>query len=56
MEEEQRRVRAALAELKKAVEMVDKSLDENGRVTSENLSGLEVRVEELGKRMEKLGK
>lgn len=56
MEEEQRRVRAALEELEKAVETVEKSLEDNGRVTSSNVSGLEVRVEELVKRMAKLEK
>ncbi|KAF8585913.1 hypothetical protein K439DRAFT_1341971 [Ramaria rubella] len=54
MEEEQRRVRAVLEELEKAVEAVEKSLEDNSRVTATNVSGLEVRVEDLGKRMEKL--
>ncbi|KIJ49520.1 hypothetical protein M422DRAFT_27886 [Sphaerobolus stellatus SS14] len=55
MEEEQRRVRAALEELEKAVEAVEKSLDENGPVISSNVAGLDVRVEELNKRMTALG-
>lgn len=55
MEEEQRRVRSALEELEKALVAVVKSLDENGRVISSNVTGLDVRVEELNKRMTTLG-
>jgi len=56
MEDEQKRVRDALQELEKAVQTVEASLNENGKVISSNVSGLEVRVEELGKRMTALGK
>ena len=56
MEEEQKRVRAALEELEKAVETVENSLEENGRLTAANVSGLETRVESLVKRMDNMGR
>lgn len=56
MEEEQSRVRLALDELEKAVQAVEKSLEDNGQVISSNISGLDIRVEELSKRLVDVGK
>lgn len=56
MEEEERRIRTVLNDLEKAVDAVEVSLQENSVVISNNVAGLEKRVEELGRRMEGLGK
>ncbi|TDL24177.1 hypothetical protein BD410DRAFT_745489 [Rickenella mellea] len=56
LEEEQVRVRAALEELTRAVDGVDKSLDDNGQVVKGNIAGLEGRVESLVKRLAELSR
>lgn len=56
MEEEERRIKNVLNDLERAVDAVETSLQENSVVISGNVAGLEKRVEELGRRMEDLGK
>lgn len=56
MEEEERRIKNVLNDLERAVDAVETSLQENSVVISGNVAGLEKRVEELGRRMEGLGK
>ncbi|KAI0373413.1 hypothetical protein BV20DRAFT_962552 [Pilatotrama ljubarskyi] len=54
LEEEQRRVRAALEELQRAVEGVEKSLAENEKLVKGNVRELEDRIEDVGRRMDDL--
>lgn len=54
LEEEQGRVRGRLDVLTKAVEGVEKSLEENAAVVKRNVSGLEERVDMLVKRLDAL--
>ena len=51
LEEEQRRTRGRLDVLTKAVESVEKSLDENANVVRGNVTGLEERIDRLVKRL-----
>ena len=52
LEEEQKRVRAALEDLGRAVEGVEKSLADNEGVVKGNVRGLEERIDGLGRRVE----
>ncbi|KAI0793983.1 hypothetical protein C8Q74DRAFT_1314911 [Fomes fomentarius] len=52
LEEEQRRVRAALEDLQRAVEGVEKSLQENENLVKGNVRELEDRIDGLGRRVE----
>ena len=54
MEEEQRQSREALDGLSKAIEGVEGSLAENGRVVKGNVAGLEERIDALTKRLDVL--
>ncbi|TCD61972.1 hypothetical protein EIP91_007658 [Steccherinum ochraceum] len=54
LEEEQKRGRAALEELLRAVEGVENSLKENEDVVKKNVADLEERIEDVGRRMEDL--
>ena len=51
-EEEQRRTRAALEDLQKAVEGVEKSLAENEKLVKGNVRELEDRIDGLGRRVD----
>lgn len=55
LEEEQLRVRTRLEILGRAVEGVEKSLDDNATVVRNNVKGLEDRVDKLVKRLDALG-
>lgn len=55
LEDEQLRVRTRLEILGRAVEGVEKSLDENATVVRSNVEGLEERVDKLVKRLDALG-
>ncbi len=52
LEEEQKRVRAALEDLQRAVEGVEKSLQENENLVKGNVRELEDRIDGLGRRVE----
>ncbi|EJF60466.1 hypothetical protein DICSQDRAFT_181373 [Dichomitus squalens LYAD-421 SS1] len=52
LEEEQRRTRAALVDLQKAVEGVEKSLAENEKLVKGNVRELEDRIDGLGRRVD----
>ena len=52
LEEEQRRVRAALEDLQRAVEGVENSLQENEKLVKTNVRELEDRIDGLGRRVE----
>ena len=52
LEEEQRRARAALEELQRAVEGVEKSLAENENLVKGNVRELEDRIDGLGRRVD----
>ncbi|KAI0915640.1 hypothetical protein AcW1_003809 [Taiwanofungus camphoratus] len=52
LEEEQHKVRVALAELERAVEGVERSMKENESLVKQNVKELDNRVEDLGRRME----
>ncbi|KAH9894900.1 hypothetical protein C8Q73DRAFT_645251 [Cubamyces lactineus] len=54
LEEEQRRVRAALEELQRAVDGVEKSLADNEKLVKGNVRELEDRIEDVGRRMDDL--
>ncbi|THH29856.1 hypothetical protein EUX98_g4329 [Antrodiella citrinella] len=54
LEEEQKRGRAALEELLRAVDGVEKSLEENENVVKKNVTDLEERIEEVGRKVEDL--
>ncbi len=54
LEEEQRKVRAALIELEGAVEGVEQSLKDNENVVRNNVKDLEERVDSVWKRVEEL--
>jgi len=54
LEEEQKRGRGALEELLRAVDGVEKSLEENESVVKKNVADLEDRIEEVGRRVEDL--
>ncbi|CDO77699.1 hypothetical protein BN946_scf184969.g50 [Trametes cinnabarina] len=54
LEEEQRRTHAALEELQRAVEGVEKSLAENETLVKGNVRELEDRIEDVGRRMDDL--
>ena len=54
LEDEQRRVRTALDDLRSAIESVEMSFEDNGKVVKSNISGLEERVELMLKRIEQL--
>lgn len=54
LEEEQKQGRAALQELLRAVEGVEKSLQENEAVVKKNVADLEERMEDVGRRVDEL--
>ncbi|OCH90232.1 hypothetical protein OBBRIDRAFT_819377 [Obba rivulosa] len=54
LEEEQRKVRSALAELERAVEGVEQSLTENEKLVRSNVQELEGRVDAVGRKVEEL--
>ncbi|PCH43845.1 hypothetical protein WOLCODRAFT_164776 [Wolfiporia cocos MD-104 SS10] len=54
LEEEQRKVRAALNELERAVAGVENSMKENEEVVKRNVKELDERVEDVGRRVEEL--
>lgn len=54
LEEEQKRGRAALEELLRAVDGVEKSLKDNEAVVKKNVSDLEERMEDVGRKMDDL--
>ncbi|KAI0038777.1 hypothetical protein FA95DRAFT_1528961 [Auriscalpium vulgare] len=54
LEEEQRRARETLADLGKAVDGVEASLEENAKVVKGNVGGLDERIMDLVKRLEQV--
>ena len=55
LEEEERQSREALDALTQAIEGVEESVSENGRVVKGNVAGLEERIDALTARLDKLG-
>lgn len=55
LEEEERQSREALDALTQAIEGVEASISENGRVVKGNVTGLEERIDALTTRLDKLG-
>lgn len=55
LEEEERQSREALDALTQAIEGVEASISENGRVVKGNVTGLEERIDALTARLDKLG-
>ncbi|THH17877.1 hypothetical protein EW146_g3033 [Bondarzewia mesenterica] len=56
LETDQKKVREALEELSNAVDSLEASLDENGKLVKGNVSGLEDRIESLLKRVEQMSR
>ena len=54
LEEDQSKTRAALEDLARAVEGIEKSLGENEQLVRSNVKELEERIVDLGRRVERL--
>lgn len=52
LEERQAKERADLADLEKALEGIEKSIQENDTVVRKNVEGLEVRIDNVAQRIE----